>query len=80
MSLLPCDLDLVALGVIEDGRYWDLDALREHVRECRRCTSVRRAFAAMTGSQGGTAGRGAAKRRGDSEHYRRLALRSWRDE
>ncbi len=79
MSLLPCDLDPVALRVVVN-RYWDLDALREHVSECRRCSSVRSAMAAMTGSQGGTAGHGAAKRRGNSEHYRRLALRSWRNE
>ena len=31
MSLLPCDSDLVALGLLVDGRYWDLDALRDHV-------------------------------------------------
>ena len=77
MTLLPCDSDLVALGVLEDGRHWDLGTLREHVRDCRRCTAIRRAFAAMTGAAGGRAGRGASKRRGGSDYYRALALKGW---
>jgi hypothetical protein len=79
VSILPCDLDPTSLGVVVDG-YWDLDGLREHVKVCDLCECVRDAMAAMTGSQGGKTGRGAAKRRGDSEHYRRLAFQSWRDE
>jgi hypothetical protein len=39
MSILPCDLDPIALRVVV-GRFWDLAALREHVRACRACTSV----------------------------------------
>ena len=80
MSLLPCDGDLVALGVVS-GRFWDVEALGEHMQACRACTSVYRAMAkAMakaTGARGGRAVRGAAKRRGSSEHYRRLAKLSW---
>ncbi len=74
MSLLPCDLDPAALRVVVDG-YWDLDALGEHVNGCRRCSSVRSAMAATTGSQGGKAG-GPAKRRGGSDYYRALAGRA----
>ena len=74
MSILPCDLDPVAVGVHVDG-YWDLDPLREHVAGCRRCENVRRALAAMTGSQGGSAGGGDAKRRGDGDYYRALSRR-----
>lgn len=76
MSLLPCDRNLAALGVVS-GRYWDLEALGHHVRACQRCAAVYRAMASAMGSQGGRAGRGAAKRRGDSDHYRRLARLSW---
>ena len=76
MSLLPCDGDLVALRVVVD-RYWDLDGLRQHMQACRACTSVYRAMAKAMGAQGGRAGRGAAKRRGDSAHYSRLAKLSW---
>jgi NAD-dependent oxidoreductase involved in siderophore biosynthesis len=61
VSILPCNGDPQALGVIVE-RYWELDALRDHVKACRACASVRRAFAAITGSQGGRAARGAAKR------------------
>ena len=78
MSILPCDRDPGALRVVVDG-YWDLDALREHVAGCRRCECVRRALAAMTGSQGGSAGRGASKRRGGSDYYRALAGRQTRN-
>ena len=74
MSLLPCDRDPVALGVVV-GRFWNYDTLREHVRGCRLCECVRSALAAAAGAQGGTAGRGAAKRRGPSEYYRALAAR-----
>ena len=79
MSLLPCDSDLVALRLLVDGRYWDLDALRHHVSGCRRCQCIRRALAATTGSQGGMAGRGASKRRGGSDYYRALAARQTRN-
>jgi len=79
MSILPCDSDPRSLGLIVEG-YWELKALREHVKECRPCRSVLRAFAAATGAEGGMAGRGDSKRRGDSDHYRRLALKSWRGE
>jgi hypothetical protein len=74
MTLLPCDLDPIQLRVVVNG-YWDLEALREHVSACRRCASLGAAMAAMTGSQGGATGRGAAKRRGSSEYYRALAAR-----
>jgi hypothetical protein len=74
MSLLPCDRDPVALGVVVSG-FWDYEALREHVRGCRLCECVRRALAGATGAQGGANGRGAAKRRGSSEYYRALAAR-----
>jgi hypothetical protein len=77
MSLLPCDGNLEALGVVV-GRYWDLEALGAHLDECRPCAAVYGAMAAAMGSRGGSAGRGAAKRRGDREHYRRLAALSWR--
>ncbi len=76
MSLLPCDGDLETLRVVVD-RYWDLDVLRQHMQACRACTSVYRAMAKAMGAQGGRAGRGAAKRRGSSEHYRQLAAMSW---
>ena len=81
MSLLPCDGNLVALGVVK-GRFWNLGALRKHMLDCQPCASVYRAMAAAMGArgmgaQGGRAGRGAAKRRGSSEHYRRLAKLSW---
>jgi hypothetical protein len=76
MSLLPCDGNLAALGVVAGG-YWDLEALRAHLDECRPCAAVYRAMAAAMGSRGGQAGRGAAKRRGSSEYYRRLATLSW---
>jgi hypothetical protein len=74
MTLLACDGDLIALRLAEDG-YWNLDALLEHMRECRRCGSFYSAMAAAMGSQGGMAGRGAVKRRGSSEYYRALASR-----
>lgn len=76
MSLLPCDGDLVALGVVVDG-YLDRDGLGKHMSACRPCASVYRAMAKAMGARGGAAGRGAAKRRGSSEHYRRLAQQSW---
>ena len=75
MSLLPCDRNPVALRVVDDDGYWDIDALREHVEGCELCECVHDAFTAMTGSQGGAAGRGASKRRGDSNYYRALAGR-----
>jgi hypothetical protein len=77
VSILPCNLDPVALGVVVDG-YWDYDALGEHVNGCRRCKSVHSALAAMTGSRAGRAGRGAAKCRGGSDYYRALAARAKR--
>ena len=76
MSLLPCDGDLVALGVVA-GRFWDLAALGEHMQACRPCGLVYTVMATAMGAQGGRAGRGAAKRRGNSEHHRRLAKLSW---
>ena len=76
MTLLACDRNLVELGVVVDG-YWDLEALRQHMLDCRPCASLYDAMASAMGSQGGRAARGAAKRRGDSEHYRRLAKLSW---
>ncbi len=76
MSLLPCDRDPVALRVVDDDGYWDVDALREHVKGCDLCECVHDAFTAMTGSKGGAAGRGASKRRGDSDYYRALAGRA----
>ena len=81
MSPLPCRGNLEALHVVVDG-YLNVDGLREHMQACRVCTSVYRAMAKAMGAQGmgargGRAGRGAAKRRGSSEHYRRLAKLSW---
>jgi hypothetical protein len=76
MSLLPCDLDPLALGIVVDGR-WSLEALRDHVQTCRDCTLIRWSFAAITGGAGGRAGRGPLKRRGDANYYRALANRSW---
>jgi len=74
MSLLPCDRDPKALRVVVDG-YWDLEALRDHLKACRLCACVQGAMAAVTGSQGGAHGRGAAKCRGSSDYYRALAAR-----
>lgn len=74
MSILPCDRDPVALGVVV-GRYWEPEVLTEHLQDCPCCKSVFRAFTALTGSQGGKAGRGASKRRGGSDYYRALAAR-----
>ncbi len=76
MSLLPCDRDPVALRVVADDGFWDIDALRDHVKACELCECVHDAMAAMTGSRGGAAGRGASKRRGDSNYYRALAGRA----
>ena len=80
MSWLPCNGNPEALGVVVNG-YLDLAGLRHHMLECRPCASVykamARAMAKATGAQGGRAGRGAKKRRGDSAHYRRLAALSW---
>ena len=75
MSLLPCDRDPVEAHVVVDG-FWDLDALREHLKACELCECVHDALAAMTGSKGGAAGHGASKRRGDSNYYRALAGRA----
>jgi hypothetical protein len=78
MSILPCHGDLVALGLVEeeDGhRYWRMDQLRGHVARCSACSCLLDVFSAMTGAQGGRAGRGAAKRRGGSAYYRALAAR-----
>jgi hypothetical protein len=78
VSFLPCDRDPEALGVTrraENAFRWNLPALREHVVACRTCRGVFRIFSIMTGSQGGAAGRGAAKRRGDSAYYRSLPKR-----
>jgi hypothetical protein len=75
MSPLPCRGDLAALGVVVDA-YLSLEGLRKHLGECRACASLSRLMAKAVGSRGGVAGRGAAKRRGDSEHYRRLAALS----
>ena len=44
MSLLPCDLDPVALRVVDDDGYWDIDALREHVKEGENVLSTPRLF------------------------------------
>jgi hypothetical protein len=74
VSILPCNLNPVALRVVVDG-YWNLGALRDHVGGCRWCTAVYRATAAAMGSKGGLAGRGSAKRRGSSAYYRALAGR-----
>ena len=78
MSLLPCDRDPVALRVVDDDGYWDLEVLFEHVKACELCECVYDALAAMTGSRGGSAGRGASKRRGSSDYYRALAGRARR--
>ena len=75
MSLLPCDGDLRALGVLDEDGYWDMDALREHVQTCESCECIRDAFASVTYSMAGRAGKGKAKRRGDTEYYRRLAAK-----
>lgn len=75
MSLLPCNGDLTGLGLLEEGRFWDLDALREHIQACSECACVWDAMAAAFGAAGGAAGRGSAKRRGDSAFYRQLASR-----
>jgi hypothetical protein len=74
MSLLACDRDPRVVGVVVDG-YWELEALSEHVKTCALCACVQSAMAAAMGSRGGSAGRGAAKRRGSSEYYRTLAAR-----
>jgi len=76
MGPLACRQDLEALGVVVNGCL-NLEGLRKHLEECRPCASVYRAMAKAMGSRGGLAGRGAAKRRGSSEHYRQLAARSW---
>ena len=47
MSLLPCDRDPVEAHVVVDG-FWDLDALREHLKACELCECVHDALAAMT--------------------------------
>ena len=78
MSLLPCNRDPVALRVVDDEGFWNIGALREHVKGCELCECVHDAFTAMTGSRGGAAGRGASKRRGDSNYYRALAGRARR--
>ncbi len=74
MSLLACEGDPEALRVVVGG-FWDLDALREHVRGCRLCECVRSAMASAASAQAGASGRGAAKRRGSSEYYRTLGAR-----
>ena len=74
-SILACGQDLEAAGVIDAERCWDLAGLREHIQSCEKCASVQEAMAAAMGAKGGAAGRGAAKRRGDSAYYRRLAAR-----
>jgi hypothetical protein len=76
MSLLPCDGEFAALGVLAHG-YLSFEGLRKHLELCRCCMSVYKAMAKAMGSLGGRAVRGAAKRRGSSEHYRRLARLSW---
>ena len=78
MSLLACDRDPVALGVVvaDSGRrVWDLEALGAHVRACRACESLQQALAAIAASRAGRAGRGAVKRRGDAGYYRALGAR-----
>ena len=79
MSLLPCDRDPFALQVVNAEGYWNVDALSEHVKGCDLCDCVHDVFAAMTGSRGGSAGRGSSKRRGDSNYYRALAGRQTRN-
>jgi hypothetical protein len=76
LSLLPCDGNLEALGVVS-GRFWNLEALAEHMSKCPRCDLVYRALASAVGGRGGRAGKGVAKRRGSTEHYRKLARASW---
>jgi hypothetical protein len=58
--------------VVVNG-YLDLEGLRKHMLDCRTCAKVYRIMAKAIGAQGGRAVRGAAKRRGSSEHYSRLA-------
>ncbi len=77
MSPLPCRGDLAALGVVGADGYLSLAGLWKHLHECRPCAALYRVMAKAMGSRGGQAGRGAAKRRGSSEHYRRLAKLSW---
>lgn len=77
VSPLPCRGDLAALGVVGMDGYLSLDGLRKHLHECRPCASLYRAMVKAMASRGGAAGRGKAKRRGSSEHYRRLAALSW---
>jgi len=63
-SVLPCRSDLVALRLLKDKdghRYWRMDQLRAHVAGCPSCSYLLDVFSAMTGAQGGKAGRGAAK-------------------
>ena len=71
-SILPCNLDLVALGVIV-GDCWDLDELYAHINGCGPCKSVYEIMTALTCSRAGRTGRGAKKRRGTSAYYRELA-------
>ena len=52
MSLLPCDGNLTALGVLVDG-YLDREGLRMHLEGCRSCMSVYRSMAKAMGSLGG---------------------------
>ena len=78
MSPLPCRCELKAVGVVGADGYLSLAGLRKHLHECRPCASLYRVMAKAMGSRGGLAGRGAAKRRGSTEHYRRLAELSWK--
>lgn len=81
MKGLPCGQDRIALGIVRNvspehpGGFWDLAALRQHAPACPWCSTFLRAMAIITGSEGGRAGRGAAKRRGDSDYYRALSAR-----
>jgi hypothetical protein len=77
MSLLACDRDPKVLQIVVDG-CWNTEALSKHLLACRACASLQSAMAAATGFRGGASGRGAAKRRGDADYYRALAVRSWR--
>lgn len=69
MTLLP-------LGVVE-GPDWNFKGLDAHMRACQTCSAVYNAMASAMGSRGGATVRGEKKRRGDREHHRRLAARSW---
>jgi len=47
LSLLACDRDPGDLGVVVDG-YWDIEALSDHLSECRACRCLQDAIAASS--------------------------------